>query len=159
MTLTATGTVRRHRPFTVVLVTTLLAILGLGAVGGGWAMIFGIGGADFMSAGYLEALPLVNNWVVPGLILLVGFGIGSLVVGYGIAFRPRWPWLAGLERLTKHHWSWTATIVIGAGQVLWILLEVISIPFSILMPIFGFIGLALALLPLTPTVSRYLDTE
>jgi hypothetical protein len=61
-----------------------------------------------------------------------------------------------LERLTGHHWSWTGTIVIGAGQVLWILLEVISIPFSMLMVIFGSIGLALAVLPFTPTLRKYL---
>jgi len=156
MALTATGTARQHRPFTVVLVTTLLVILGLGAVGGGWAMTFGVGGADFLSAEYLEALPLVNTWVIPGLILMLGFGLGSLVVAYGTLSRPRWPWLAGLERLTGHHWSWTGTIVIGAGQVLWILLEVISIPFSMLMVIFGSIGLALAVLPFTPTLRKYL---
>lgn len=158
MTLTATGTMKVHRPFPVVVVLTLLTFLGLGAVGGGYAMTFGIGGEDFMSQEYLEALPLVNSWLVPGLILMIGFGFGSLVVAYGVLQRPTWRWLSGLERLSGHHWSWIATILIGVGQVVWITLELISIPFSILMAIFGPLGLALALLPLTRSVRTYLES-
>jgi len=51
-----------------------------------------------------------------------------------------------------------ARILIGVGQVVWIALELISIPFSILMAIFGPLGLALALLPLTPSVGTYLKS-
>lgn len=159
MTLIATRTARQHRPFTVVLVTTLLAILGIGAVGGGWAMIFGIGGESMLPDEYLETIPLVDNWVVPGLVLLIGFGFGSLIAAHGVWNRPIWAWLGGLERLTGHHWSWTATILIGAGQVTWITLELLSIPFSVLMAIFGPLGLALVLLPMTPSVSGYLRLE
>jgi hypothetical protein len=157
MTLTATRIIEAHRPFPVVIVITLLTLLGLGAVGGGYAMIFGIGGEDFMSQEYLEALPLVNSWLVPGLVLMFGFGFGSLLVGYGVMRRPRWSWLGGLEWLSGHHWSWVATIVIGVGQVVWITLELVSIPFSFLMAIFGPLGLALALLPLSKVVRTYLE--
>jgi hypothetical protein len=159
MTLTATRTMKAHRPFPVVVVITLLTVLGLGAVGGGYAMTFGIGGEDFMSQEYLEALPLVSSWLVPGLVLMIGFGLGSLLVGYGVMRRPRWSWIAGLERLSGHHWSWIGTILIGVGQVVWITLELVSIPFSMLMPFFGSVGLALALLPLTRTARTYLETR
>lgn len=157
MTLTATRPVRTHRPFPVAVTITLLALLGVSAVAGGYAMTFGIGGESFMSEEYLEALPLVESWVLPGLVLLIGFGIGSLITTFGMLRRPSWPWLGGLERLTGHHWSWIATIVIGVGQVVWITLELVSIPFSVLMAIFGPLGLALALLPLTRSVRNYLE--
>ena len=49
-----------------------------------------------------------------------------------------------------------ATILIGVGQMIWIMLELMSIPFSALMPTFGAVGLALALLPLTSPVQDYL---
>jgi hypothetical protein len=65
--------------------------------------------------------------------------------------------MRGIERVTGHHWSWIATIAIGVGQVIWIGLEVISIPFSWLMPTFGLVGLALALLPLTPSARDHLQ--
>jgi hypothetical protein len=156
MTLTITKAVRVARPFPVVVILTLLIALGIGAVGGGWAMIFGIGGESMMSNEVLEALPLVDSWVIPGLVLLIGFGLGSLLAAYGVWRRPRWSWLARLEQMTGHHWSWLATILIGAGQVVWITLELVSIPFSVLMAVFGPLGLALALLPLTPSARLYL---
>lgn len=122
-------------------------------------MTFGIGGDAVMPDEYLEALPLVTNWVVPGLVLMIGFGIGSLVTAYGVVRRPSWRLLSGLERITGYHWSWSATLLIGIGHVVWIMLELVSIPFSILMPVYGAVGLALALLPLTPGARRDLRIE
>ena len=156
MTLTVTSAPSVHRPLPVRILTILLVVLGIGAVGGGFAMVFGIGGESMLPDEYLDALPLVDSWVVPGLILMIGFGFGSLTVAFGVWRRPAWAWLDGLERLTGHHWSWIATIVIGVGQVVWITLELVSIPFSVLMAIFGLFGLALALLPLTRSVRNYL---
>jgi hypothetical protein len=40
--------------------------------------------------------------------------------------------------------------------MIWITIELVSIPFSALMPTFGAVGLALALLPLTPPIQEYL---
>jgi hypothetical protein len=156
MTLTTTGVARQTRPHNVVWIGTLLLVLGIGAVGGGWAMTFGIGDGNLLPDEYLEALPFVNSWVVPGLVLLIGFGVMSLVAAYGVLQRPHRSWARGIERITGHHWSWIATIAIGVGQVIWIGLEVISIPFSWLMPTFGLVGLALALLPLTASAREYL---
>ena len=156
MTLVGQMAARTHRPSSVVAIVSLLAVLGLGAVGGGWAMTFGVGGESMLPDEYLETIPLVDNWVLPGLVLLIGFGFGSLIAVYGVWRRPSWAWLRGVERLTGHHWSWSATVLIGAGQVAWIALELFSIPFSVLMAIFGPLGLALALLPLTRSASSYL---
>jgi hypothetical protein len=157
MTLTVTSAPGVHRPLPVRILTIMLVVLGIGAVGGGFAMVFGIGGESMLPDEYLDALPLVDSWVVPGLILMIGFGFGSLTVAFGVWRRPAWAWLDGLERLTGHHWSWIATILIGVGQMIWIMLELMSIPFSALMPTFGAVGLALALLPLTSPVKDYLE--
>ena len=157
MTLTTTGVIRQTRPRNVVWIGTLLLALGIGAVGGGWAMTFGVGDGTMLPDEYLDALPLVNSWVIPGLGLILGFGVGSLVAAFGVLQRPHWNRASGIERATGYHWSWIATIVIGAGQVIWIGLEFIFIPFSWLMPTFGLIGLALALLPLTGSAREHLQ--
>jgi hypothetical protein len=157
MTLTATGVARQTRPHNVVWIGTLLLVLGIGAVGGGWGMTFGIGDGNVLPEEYLEALPLVNSWVIPGLVLMLGFGVGSLVAAYGVLWRPHWAWASGIERATGHHWSWIATIAIGVGHVIWIGLEFIFIPLSWLMPTFGLVALALALLPLTTSVRDHLQ--
>jgi hypothetical protein len=119
-------------------------------------MVFGIGGESMLPDEYLDALPLVDSWVIPGLILMIGFGFGSLIAAFGVWRRPVWAWLSGLERLTGHHWSWIATVLIGVGQMIWITIELVSIPFSALMPTFGAVGLALALLPFTSPIQDYL---
>ena len=156
MTLTVTSAPSVHRPLPVRILTILLVVLGIGAVGGGFAMVFGIGGESILPDEYLDALPLVDNWVIPGLILMIAFGFGSLTVAFGVWRRPTWAWLDGVERLTGRHWSWIATILIGVGQMIWITLELVSIPFSAFMPTFGAVGLALALLPLASPVKDYL---
>ncbi len=144
------------RPGTALAVATLLVVLGVGALGGGLAMIFGVGGESLLPDSYIDSLPLVSSWVVPGLILALGFGVGSLIAAYGIARRPEWAWAGRLTRFTGHHWSWAATLLIGIGQLTWIAIELVSIPFSFLMPTFGMVGAALVLLPLTPSLRAYL---
>jgi hypothetical protein len=150
-------TTEAHRPWEVTITGVLLLVLGLGAVGGGLAMIFGVGGETFLPDEYLDDVPLVDSWLLPGLILFVGFGLGSLVALYGVLRRPRWERLRWLERATGHHWAWIATILIGLGHMVWIGIELNSIPFSPLMPTFGLVGLALTLLPLTPSMRSYLE--
>lgn len=87
----------------------------------------------------------------------VGFGLGSRLVGYGMRRRPQWPWLRPVDRLTRHHWSWIATILIGAGQLAWISLELVYLPeLSILQAIYGAVGLVLVLLPLIPSARSHL---
>ena len=68
-----------HLPWEVTVTGVLLLVLGLGALGGGLAMILGIGGESFLPDEYLDDLPLVDSWLVPGLILLVAM-IGAIVL-------------------------------------------------------------------------------
>lgn len=156
MTLTATRTVSRPRPVPVALISALLLVLGLGATAGGAAMTFGFDGGNVLPEEYLDAVPLVDSWVIPGIVLMIGFGIGSLIAAYGVLQMPHWRWFDGIERMTGYHWSWIATVAIGVGHVIWIGLEFIYIPFSWLMPTFGLIGLALALLPFNHQARRHL---
>ncbi len=159
MTLTATKTIRRLRPPTVTATIAFLLALGVGAVGGGWVMLSGIGGASMLPDDYLDMIPVVNSWVIPGLILMIGFGFGSLVTTYGLWRRPTWAWLRPIERMTGHQWPWIATLLLGLGQVTWITIELLSIPFSALMPTFGLVGLMLFVLPMTASVRRYLNVR
>jgi hypothetical protein len=71
--------------------------------------------------------------------------------------RPRWAWLLPVERLTRHHWSWIAAIALGAGQIAWIVIELIYLPqLSALQAVYGGVGVALLLLPLQPAVRGHL---
>lgn len=155
MTLTATETVRAHRPLAVQISEGLLILLGVTALAGGAALVFGLGDGQLMApAAWLENIPLIHSWVAPGLVLGIGFGLGSLLVAYGMIRLPRWEWAAVIERATGHHWSWIGTILVGAGHMVWIGLELVYLPFSLLHPIYGAIGVALLLLPFLPSVRK-----
>jgi hypothetical protein len=153
MSIIVTATGRVHRPFTAALTVAVLSFLGVSAVGGGVAMVTGYTPPQT----WLDAIPLVNSWIIPGLVLGLGFGAGSLVVARGVALRPAWRWTGRIERVTRHHWSWAGTLLIGAGQVAWIVLELIYLPeTSALQAVYGATGLVLLVLPLLPSTRHYL---
>jgi hypothetical protein len=141
----------RHCPGAVWALVLVLAFLGLSAAAGGAAMLSGFAPPD----SWLDAIPVVGSWVVPGLVLGVGFGAGALLTAYGMVRRRSPSWLSPLERLTEHHWSWAASLLLGAGQLVWILLELVYLPeYSALQPVYGGTGAVLVLLPLLPPVRR-----
>jgi hypothetical protein len=150
-----------RRPTSVRVLLTCLCLLGVTACIGGVELVAGIGAGAAMPPSYLDNVPLIgssmDSWLVPGLVLGIGFGLGSLITGTGMLRRSRLPGTGWVERLTGQHWSWLATIVIGAGQAVWILLEVLYIPdLSPVQALYGPLGLLMALLPLRGSVRRHL---
>lgn len=146
-----------RRPIVVRLIIGLLVFLGVTALGGGFEMILFPEGNDFLPAEWLGGLPLVDSWLIPGLVLGIGFGAGSLITAYGVSRRPRWGWLDFAERAGGPAWPWLATLLIGVGLDVWILLELIYLPArSWLEVVYGLIGAALTLLPLSPAVRDHL---
>jgi len=141
-------------PRLVVVIEAILFFLAVSAVAGGVGLIFG---SEMFPSEWLPDIPLISSWLVPGLVLGVGFGIGSLVVGFGMVRRWRWRWLGLLERWTGEHWSWTATLAIGFAHMAWIGLELIYLPsYSWLQAIYGAVGIALFAMPWLPAVRRSL---
>ncbi|NUP35268.1 MAG: hypothetical protein HOU01_26710 [Streptomycetaceae bacterium] len=135
----------------------LLVFLGLTATGGGVAMLGELRGGANLPARWLDELPLIDTFLIPAVVLIAGFGAGSLVTAYGVLRRPRWRIPRAVERRTRYHWSWTATQVLGAGMIVWIGLELVYLPdLSWLEAVYGLTGLALVLLPWTPAVRDHL---
>lgn len=149
--MTTTVRTRQPQPLAVRLTVALLVFLGVTAAAGGFVMTTGLGGEQVRPPReWLDGIPLVSSWVVPGLVLGLGFGAGSLVTAWGMARRLRWPWLGRVERRTGEHWSWLAAVVLGVGQVVWIAVELVYLPaVSWFQPLYGAVGLALVLLALS----------
>jgi len=143
------------RPPLIVAAIVVLGFLGLTAVAGGIGFFTDIGMRD---PAWIEEIPLVVSWALPGLVLGIGFGVGSLVTAYGLIRRPNWPWLGWLEGLTGRHWAWFATLVLGVGMLTWIGLQLVWIDFNALHVIYATVGLSLAVLPLTPSFREYLPS-
>ncbi|HEY7703810.1 MAG TPA: hypothetical protein VID03_03170 [Acidimicrobiia bacterium] len=158
MTFNTPGFAGHRRPPSIWACISLLTFLGVTAVGGGLAMLFDVGGASPPEA-WLQSIPLVDSWVLPGLVLAVGFGLGSLLVAFAMLTQERWPATDWIERISGHHWSWLGAIALGLGQLVWIGLELVYLPeFAWLQPLYGAIGLALVTIPWLPSARSHLTT-
>ncbi len=104
-----------------------LGFVGLTAVAGGVEMVLFPEGNVFVKQEWLDSLP-VESYRLPGVVLGAGIGVGSLVTVFGLRRRPHWSLLGGVERVTRLHWSWAGTGLMGASLAGWILLEVALIP-------------------------------
>ncbi len=146
-----------RRPGAVIATIVVLAFLGISAAGGSSALLV----PDWTPPNdWLGGIPVVTSWVIPGLVLLLVFGVGSLVVAWGVWRRPTLAWLAWVERATGRHWSWAAALALGVGQVAWIALELAFLPeASALQAVYGTTGVVLCILALLPSVRRHLRTR
>ena len=146
-----------RRPWSATVAVVVLTFLGFSALPSGALMV--VGGTDVFPAEWVDDIPLLDSLVLPGVVLLLVFGVGSLVTAYGVWRRPRRPALRGLERATGHHWSWSALLAIGVGHAVWIGLEyAVFWPGTFLMATYGAVALALIGLALTPAVRGWLRT-
>ena len=74
----------------------LLLLLGLGGIGGGIPMLLDPSGASMgLPPGLLDSLP-INNFILPGLFLIVVMGFIPFVFAYGLWKHERWAWLGTL---------------------------------------------------------------
>ncbi len=110
----------------------LLALLGVGALGGGVALVAKPDGSVMHFDPALLAGSPFSDFLVPGMILGGLFGIGSFVViALGLLHVPLTPFLA---------------FALGCGQMIWITVELAVIrELSFLHPTFFLVGLAIAL--------------
>ncbi|MDG4769811.1 hypothetical protein [Solwaraspora sp. WMMD792] len=150
------GPTRSH-PWTVRVAAGTLIFVGVTAVAGGVEMWLYPYGNEFVRTEWLRDLPLVDTWRLPGLVLGLGLGLGSLVSAFGLLRRPRWRWLAPVQRATGRHWSWAATALVGIALGGWILLEVVLLPQrSVIEALYGTLAAGLVGLCSTASLRRSL---
>jgi hypothetical protein len=147
------------RPTPVKIALVILVFLGVTALAGGMEMLVFPHGNVYLPEDMLDRLP-VDTFVLPGLILGVVFGLGSLFVAWGMMRRAEIGWLAGLERVTGRHWSWAGLLMVGLGFTTWLIVEValLGTPWAqadssgetsawVLYGIYGSLALGLLVLP------------
>lgn len=138
-------------PRPVVATIAILVFLAISAIPSGIVML--VAGTDAFPAEWLEELPIVDSFLIPGLLLGLGFGVGSAVTAYGMLSKRTCRLMDPIERTTGHHWSWIATMALGVGMMTWIGIQLFYLSdTSILQAIYGVVGVELLLLPLTPAV-------
>lgn len=151
---TAGAPARQRRSSATWALAGLLAFQGLGAIGGGFAFLSDTtGSAAGLDPELLERTPFAD-FLWPGMLLTLGLGLPALVLLYGVLRRPRLSMLAGLERRSRQHWSWSGSIALGLALMAWIIVQLLLIEISPLQPLMLAVGAALAGLPLTRRVRQ-----
>lgn len=127
------------RPIALWLYVVGAAVLGTSALVGGAMLVLDPSGRSLsIPLSYLEGNPF-TDYLVPGAILFVVFGVGSVVVLYGIA---RW-----------RDWVWFGAVGLGGAQVVWIVVELFVIgELQPLHVVYGGLGAALVFLALRSSV-------
>ena len=134
----ATG--RARRPALLWVLVGLLVLQGIGGIGGGASLAAKPdGGILKMPLSYLDGSPFAD-YRVPGLVLLCVLGIFPLVVAFGLQSRRRW--------------AWFGAFAVGCGLMIFELVEVSVIGYNVQQPIWGTIGVLIALGSIAPPVQR-----
>jgi hypothetical protein len=128
------------RPGAVWLLLVLLVMQGIGGLAGGAALVAAPdGGILHLPQSYLQGSPF-PDYLVPGLILGLVLGVLPVVVALGL-----WRHTA---------WSWYGSFTVGCGLIIWIVVEVLIIPFDLLQAIYAALGVLITLVTLLPAVRR-----
>ena len=147
---------KTHHPLALIIALCIcLLILAVGALPAGWSFIVQPDGAGIgMPMAWLEHTPF-SNFVIPGLILFVLFGIGSLVALFGLITRPRWAWAEVITRPLHLHWSLVAATLLGLALCIWIIVQLLMTQrYFFLQPVMFGIGVTILVLALLPAMRR-----
>ena len=148
------------RPLGLRVLLGCLAFLGISAIFGAIMLVPDPTGAMIgMPISLLEFSPF-QDFLIPGLILGIVFGIGSFAAILALWFCPTWSLGTSLTHLTGEHWSWSAAFMIGVGQMIWIVTQMLMMRgVSGLHFLYGGLGLVIVLLTLEPHLRRYLALD
>jgi hypothetical protein len=137
----------KRRPGTLLALLVLTAVQALGAIGGGIGLVADPTNNIGMPVSQLEGTPF-NDYLIPGLILLIVVGLFSLLVFVGLLLR----WKA----------AWWLSLASGGGLVIWIITEIALLGFlpssgTGLQITFGVVGVLILVLALSRPTRRYFE--
>ncbi len=148
---------RAARPSSLGWLLGCLAFLGVSAAFGGIVLTLNPTGTWLQLPRSILQFSPFHDFFIPGLILGVVFGIGSFATLLALWFRPAWPLGTALTRFTGAHWSWSAALAIGLGQLIWIVTQMLMVRGADwLQFVYGGLGLLIVLLAFQPGLRRYL---
>jgi hypothetical protein len=145
------------RPASLLWLLGCLVFLGLSAAFGGTVLTLNPNGTWLQIPLTILQFSPFRDFRIPGLILGIVFGLGSFATFLALWFRPAWRFAAAFTHFTGKHWSWSAAVAIGLGQVIWIITEIIMMRgLDWLQFVYGGLGLLIVLLAFLPSLRRYL---
>jgi len=134
----------------------LLGFLSLGAFYGGIVLIISPDGTIFgMPLELLNNSPF-KNYFIPGVILLVTFGILPVYVIYGLLKKPDNKFFNRLNLLYDYHFAWTFAVYTGIAQIIWINIQTLMLnSVGIIHTIYAGFGILIVCIALLPQTRKH----
>jgi uncharacterized membrane-anchored protein len=150
----ATNRLPVHPPWLWVL-KTLLLLLGICAlISGSMLMLDPSGKSIQFPAGYLDGSPF-SSYFIPGLLLSVFIGLLSLSAWVSLWKTPKIALFERLNPFQGRHWAWTLALMSGISLVIWILVQMLMVPYFFLQPTLLLWGLMIVMLCFAPGVRAF----
>lgn len=117
-------TARRRTPPAVFVLILLHVILGLGAIGGGIMLIVDPSGEKMGMPLSLLERTFFPSYLIPGILLLLIFGVVPLLVAYALRRQPDWRIAEAVNPYRGElHPVWALSLYVGFGQIIWIAVQ------------------------------------
>lgn len=134
----------------------LLGFLSLGAFYGGIVLIISPDGSIFDMPLELLANSPFKNYRIPGIILLVTFGIFPAYTIYGLIRKPDNKIFNHLNLLYDYHFAWTFAVYIGIAQIIWINIQTLLLnAVDIIHTIYAGLGVLIVCIALLPQTRKH----
>jgi len=143
----------KNSKFTKKLLIFLHGFLSLGAIYGGLVFIIKPDGSVYdIPVEILQNSPFAN-FLIPGIILLVTFGLIPIYIIYALIKKPENKFLQKLNLLSDHHFAWTFSVYIGLALIIWINVQTLIFnavdALHTIYSTYGILIICIALLPKT----------
>lgn len=146
----------KGRPTACALLIGLQGLLGIGAVFGGGALVLDPSGGLLGMPLDVMQIPLFPDYFIPGLILLMVFGMLPLAVTTALVWKWNWGIAEKLNLFKDRHWSWAFSLYIGFGLIIWISAQIYILGGSSAVHlVYTAWGLAIQALTVLPVIAGY----
>ena len=130
-----------------------LGFLGLGALGGGGALILSPSGEWLEMPLYILNDTPFTNFLIPGIILFTLLGVAPILLLFALRKKPVSPLAERINIFSDMHWSWTFCIYIALILMGWIQIQMAFLRSVVwLHTFYMFLAMALVVLALLPQV-------
>ena len=132
-----------------------LVFLALGGAVGAYYFLSDPTGKAIGMEKELALLP-VPNYTLPGLFLLIVMTLAPLFLTFGLVAKPKIDLIQNLFRFAPYHWSWTGTVLLGIGLMLWLVVEAYFIGFNApIQYVTAVNGFLILVLPFIPAIKNH----
>jgi len=126
------------KPISIWILIGLLIFLSFGGFLGGIMLLLDPSGVDMgLPPDMLDNVPLIDNFILPAIFLILVMGIVPLVIVFGL-----WQ---------QKHWAWKTAVILSVVLVGWILFQILlwgtPAAIQVFYLIFGFVLLGICFVP------------